>query len=175
MFETHNDLSQSIRSAMIDLLRARLADAIDLRLQLKVAHWNVKGPAFIALHKLFDDVAGEADEYVDLIAERAVQLGGVADGTARQVAERSGLDEYAASGGGPEHVHAVAEAIAAFGRAARAAIDVSAEGGDQVTADVFTEICRGTDKWLWMVEAHAQQGEWAHRSAGDSSEMYADH
>jgi len=175
MFDTHNDLSPSVRSSVADLLRARLADAIDLRLQIKVAHWNVKGPAFIALHKLFDDVAADVDEYVDLIAERAVQLGGVADGTARQVAERSGLDEYAATGGGAEHVHAVAEALASFGRAARAAIDAASGKGDQVTADVFTEICRGTDKWLWMVEAHAQHGEWAHRSAGEQGEMYADH
>jgi starvation-inducible DNA-binding protein len=177
MFQTHNDLSESVRGRIVELLRARLADAIDLRLQLKVAHWNVKGPSFIALHKLFDDIVEDADEYVDLIAERAVQLGGVADGTARQVAERTSLDEYSATGGGPEHVHAVAEVLAAFGRSARAAIDASSDTGDQVTADIFTEIARGTDKWLWMVEAHAQTGEWAHRStsAGDQSEMYADH
>ena len=92
MYETHNDLSPSVRSKMIDLLNARLADAIDLRLQLKVAHWNVKGPHFIALHELFDEIVEDVDDYVDLIAERAVQLGGVADGSARQVAERSSLD-----------------------------------------------------------------------------------
>ncbi|HVI75398.1 MAG TPA: DNA starvation/stationary phase protection protein Dps [Anaeromyxobacteraceae bacterium] len=165
MYETHNDLSPSIRSNMIELLNARLADAIDLRLQLKVAHWNVKGPQFIALHKMFDDIVEDADEYVDLIAERAVQLGGVADGTARQVAERSSLDEYSAEGGGREHVHAVAEVLAAFGRSAREAIELSAAAKDQDTSDIFTEISRGTDKWLWMVEAHAQTGEWAHRPA----------
>jgi starvation-inducible DNA-binding protein len=174
MFETHNDLSSSTRTRMIDLLGARLADAIDLRLQIKVAHWNVKGPNFIALHKLFDDIAKDADEYVDLIAERAVQLGGVADGTARQVAERSSLDEYAASGGGEEHVHAVAEALAAFGRSTRKAIEASSDANDQVTADIFIGITRGADKWLWMVEAHAQADEWAHRSAGagDQPELH---
>ena len=161
MYETHNDLSESIRARMIELLNARLADAIDLRLQLKVAHWNVKGPQFIALHKLFDEIVEDAEEYVDLIAERAVQLGGVADGTARQVAERSSLDEYAATGSGQDHVRAVAEALAAFGRAARAAIDTAADAKDQDTSDIFTEISRGTDKWLWMVEAHGQGGEWA--------------
>src|SRR5919199_3341512 len=111
MYHTHNDLSPAIRARMIELLNARLADAIDLRTQLKVAHWNVKGPQFIALHKLFDEIVGSTDEYVDLLAERAVQLGGVADGTARQVAERSSLDEDAATGGGGdrEHVRAVAD------------------------------------------------------------------
>jgi starvation-inducible DNA-binding protein len=177
MYETHNDLAQSIRSRMIDLLNARLADAIDLRTQLKVAHWNVKGPAFIALHKLFDDIAADADEYVDLIAERAVQLGGTADGTARQVAERSSLDEYAATGGGHEHVHAVADVLASFGRSAREAIDLASKAKDQDTADIFTEISRGTDKWLWMVEAHRQTGEWAHRPAtrGGEAEQHPQH
>ena len=150
---------------MVELLNARLADAIDLRTQLKVAHWNVKGPQFIALHKLFDEIAESTDEYVDLLAERAVQLGGVADGTARQVAERSSLDEYAATGGGQEHVHAVADALASFGRTAREAIDIAATAKDQDTSDIFLEISRGNDKWLWMVEAHMQAGEWAHRPA----------
>lgn len=165
MYETHNDLSPSIRTRMIELLNARLADAIDLRLQLKVAHWNVKGPQFIALHKMFDEIVEDADDYVDLIAERAVQLGGVADGTARKVTEHSSLDEYSAGGGGEEHVHAVADVLAAFGRSVREAIEVAAGAKDQDTSDIFTEISRGTDKWLWMVEAHAQAGEWAHRSA----------
>jgi len=177
MYETHNDLSESIRSRMIELLNARLANAIDLRLQLKVAHWNVKGPEFIALHKMFDEIVDDADEYVDLIAERAVQLGGVADGTARQVAERSSLDEYSATGGGQEHVHAVADVLAAFGRSAREAIEVAAAAKDQDTSDIFTEISRGTDKWLWMVEAHRQAGEWAHRSvhAQEATERHPSH
>src|ERR671937_2670408 len=100
MYHTHNDLSPAIRARMVELLNARLADAIDLRLQLKVAHWNVKGPQFIALHKMFDEIVEDADEYVDLIAERAVQLGGIADGTARQGAQRSSLGEDSATGGG---------------------------------------------------------------------------
>jgi len=164
MYETHNDLALSIRSRMVELLNARLADAIDLRTQLKVAHWNVKGPQFIALHKLFDEIVEDVDEYVDFIAERAVQLGGIADGTARQAAERSSLDEYSATGGGQEHVHAVADALVSFGRLAREAIEIAAGAKDQVTSDIFTEITRGTDKWLWMVEAHRQTGEWEHRS-----------
>jgi starvation-inducible DNA-binding protein len=137
-----------------------------------VAHWNVKGPQFIALHELFDEIVEDADEYVDLIAERAVQLGGVADGTVRQVAERTSLDEYAATGGGngEEHVRAVADALAAFGRSAREAIEIAADAKDQDTSDIFTEISRGTDKWLWMVEAHLQSGEWARPSAGDQGE-----
>jgi starvation-inducible DNA-binding protein len=165
MYETRNDLPEGTRQQMVTLLNARLADAIDLRTQVKVAHWNVKGPEFIALHKLFDEVASDVDEYVDLIAERAVQLGGTAEGTARQVAERSALDEYGASGSAEEHVPAVADALADFGRSARQAIASASGVEDQDTADIFTEVSRGVDKWLWFVEAHLQAGSWTRAGA----------
>ena len=94
MHPTKNDLPEAARTKVVELLNARLADAIDLQTQCKQAHWNVKGPAFIALHELFDKVNEDVEEYVDLIAERAVQLGGVVEGTARMVAKRSTLSEY---------------------------------------------------------------------------------
>jgi starvation-inducible DNA-binding protein len=93
-YETLNDVPKAARASLVGLLNQRLADAIDLQTQVKQAHWNVKGPHFIALHELFDDVYEAVTEYVDLIAERAVQLGGIAEGTARVVAGRSRLDEY---------------------------------------------------------------------------------
>src|SRR5690242_19279320 len=96
MFKTKNNLSEATRVQVVELLNARLADAIDLQTQSKQAHWNVKGPHFIGLHELFDKVSGAVEEYVDGIAERAVQLGGVAEGTARAVAKRSSLAEYPA-------------------------------------------------------------------------------
>src|SRR5262252_2068732 len=104
MFKTKNDLSETIRGKAIELLNARLADGKDLQTQTKQAHWNVKGPNFIALHELFDGINEEVEDYVDDIAERAVQLGGVAEGTARMVAKRSSLLEYPADAVG-SHSH----------------------------------------------------------------------
>lgn len=159
MYQTRNDLPSQTRAIMILLLNARLADAVDLRTQAKVAHWNVKGRQFAALHELFDGVAHAVDEYADLIAERAVQLGGLAEGTARQAAAATDLEEYSALGGTEEHVGSLANALAAFGWAVRKMIDEASGAGDQGTADIFTEVSRGIDKWLWMVEAHLQTGE----------------
>src|SRR6516162_2837786 len=96
MFKTKNDLSETIRTKAVELLNARLADTIDLETQTKQAHWNVKGPHFIALHELFDKINEDVEDYVDDIAERVVQLGGVAEGTARTAAKRSSLAEYPA-------------------------------------------------------------------------------
>ena len=157
MYRTKNDLSESVRTKSIELLNTRLADCIDLQTQCKQAHWNVKGPMFIAIHELFDKINEDVEEYVDEIAERAVQLGGVAEGTARMVAKRSTLSEYPAGlVDGKSHIDALSSALAAFGKSARKAIDDSAGFGDADTADIFTEISRGVDKWLWFVEAHLQ-------------------
>jgi starvation-inducible DNA-binding protein len=157
MFKTKNDLPETTRVKAIQLLNARLADCIDLQTQIKQAHWNVKGPNFIALHELFDKINEEVEGYVDDVAERAVQLGGVAEGTARIVAKRSSLAEYPLNAtDGRSHVEALSSALAAFGTAARKAIDQSNELGDLNTADLFTEVSRGMDKWLWFVEAHLQ-------------------
>jgi starvation-inducible DNA-binding protein len=141
----------------VALLQERLADCIDLETQTKQAHWNVKGPSFIALHELFDKVYDHVQEYADLIAERIVQLGGIAEGTVRVVAKRSRLQEYPATiASGKEHVEALARALAYFGETARKGIDQTDEIGDKGTADIFTEISRGIDKDLWFVEAHSQ-------------------
>jgi starvation-inducible DNA-binding protein len=158
-FATKNDLPANTRARVAELLNARLADSIDLQTQCKQAHWNVKGPSFIALHKLFDDINTDVQEYVDLLAERVVQLGGVAEGTARCAAERSTLSEYPADiFDGREHVEALSTALAAFGSVCRRGIEQSDELGDADTTDILTEISRGIDKWLWFVEAHQQRG-----------------
>lgn len=155
MYATRNDLPQTVREKMSELLNARLADAIDLQTQCKEAHWNVKGPTFIALHELFDVVNDDVREYIDLIAERAVQLGGEAKGTVRSVAKRTTLPEYNVNGSSERgHVQALSSALAIFGKSVRVAISQSEEAGDDDTADIFTEISRGIDKRLWMVEAH---------------------
>jgi starvation-inducible DNA-binding protein len=157
LYPTKNDLSESIRTQAIALLNARLADCADLQTQTKQAHWNAKGPNFIALHELFDKINEEVADYVDDIAERLVQLGGVAQGTARMIAKNSSLNEYPISAAdGHSHVEALSSALAAFGKLARKAIEESNDFGDLDTADLFTEVSRGIDKWLWFVEAHLQ-------------------
>src|SRR6516225_1397908 len=141
MFKTKNDLSEGTRVKAVELLNARLADCVDLQTQAKQAHWNVKGPNFIALHELFDKINEEVEDYVDDIAERVVQLGGAAEGTARMVAKRTSLTEYPANAvDGRSHVEALSTALAAFGKAARKAIHDTNDLGDLDTADLFTEV-----------------------------------
>ena len=94
LLKTQNDLPKKVRSKVIELLNQNLSDVLDLGLQAKQAHWNVKGPHFIGLHELFDKVAEGLEEFTDDIAERAVELGGVALGTIQIVTKHSRLDAY---------------------------------------------------------------------------------
>lgn len=155
---TRNDLALGTRTSLVQLLAPRLAESIDLYLRVKEAHWNVKGPQFAELHRLFDEVATDALEYADDVAERIVQLGGQASGAAREIAERSALPVLNSPLQGWEALTShVADVLAAFGKAVRAGIDAAAQLGDADTADLLTEISRGVDKWLWQVEAHVQK------------------
>jgi starvation-inducible DNA-binding protein len=160
MHPTKNDLPQKTRAKVIAILGDRLADAADVMLATKQAHWNVKGPTFIALHELFDKINEASEGWVDLIAERIVQLGGTAEGTVQATAARTSMDPYPTDiVGGRDHVEALSSALAALGKKIRRAIDQTDEAGDKDTADLFTEISRDVDKYLWFVEAHNETAD----------------
>jgi starvation-inducible DNA-binding protein len=157
MYKTKIDLSEKVRRNVAVILNDRLSEAIDLQSQVKQAHWNVKGPHFIALHELFDTISGVVLEQIDDIAERITSLGGTAEGTVAVAAKRSKLKNYPLSiTAGKDHLFYLSTQVAAFGKSVRAAIDDTDELGDKDTADLFTGISRDLDKYLWFLEAHLQ-------------------
>ena len=159
MSKKKNALPEEQQAKLIELLNRRLADSIDLQLRSRQAYWNVKGPHFMALRELFDKVAEGVEEYANLIAERIVQLGGKAEGTAHTVADRSSLDGYLlASADGNSHIDALSTTLTDFGRHTRYASAQATELKDADTADIFTEIARGIDTWLWFVQTSRQAG-----------------
>lgn len=154
---TRNSLPENVRVEMAAVLQSRLADSIDLMMQAKQAHWNVKGLHFFSLHGVFDKVYLDTAGYVDLIAERIVQLGGVAQGTIRAAAKASGMPEHPLDiTSGHKHVADLAHAIAFYGEMIREGITLAAKLEDAGTADLLTQISRGADMNLWFVEAHEQ-------------------
>jgi starvation-inducible DNA-binding protein len=157
MFSTRNDVSRDTRAQMVDLFNQQLADTFDLYSQTKQAHWNVKGPQFIALHELYDKLAAELAGYVDLIAERATALGGLAHGTVRMAAGNSQLAEYPLDATDGLHtVEVLADRFGALANGMRHAIEAAHQAGDVASEDLLTEVTRGLDKSLWFLEAHLQ-------------------
>ena len=157
---TRNDLKSNTRKTSIEILNARLAEAIDLALLTKQAHWNIKGPQFIALHEMLDGFRADLDGHVDTIAERAVQLGGMAQGTSQVVVATSPLAAYPTDiSTSKDHIGALIDRYAVAAGAARKSIDEAADAGDADTADILTGYSRSLDKSLWFLEAHIQEKE----------------
>lgn len=157
LYATRIDIPAENRTELIALLNLSLALTLDLKTQMKQAHWNVKGMNFYQLHELFEQMATQLDDYVDLIAERVTTLGGMAMGTIRVAAEISILPEYPFEiFNGKDHVIALADRIAPYAKIVREMIDQTNDFEDADTADLFTEISRTVDKYLWFLEAHLQ-------------------
>ncbi len=150
-------LKSNTKTAMIALCNARLADAIDLSLAVKQAHWNLKGPSFIGVHELLDDVRARLDTNADTVAERVAQLDGVALGTTQTVGDATTLAAYPTNIHKMEdHVGALVDRFAALSKAVREAIDTADDAGDAGTADIFTSFSRDLDKDMWFLKSHLQ-------------------
>ncbi len=148
-------ISSNTKQAMIELLNARLADAIDLSLITKQAHWNLRGPQFIAVHEMLDLLRTDLDTHVDTVAERVSQLDGLATGTVQQVHDKTTIAPYPTDIRKVEdHLKALVERYAATAKSVREAIDAADEAGDADTADIFTGYSRALDKNLWFLKAH---------------------
>lgn len=155
-----SNLEDNARKSMIDLLNARLSDAIDLTLATKQAHWNIKGSSFIGIHELLDAVADRLREHVDTMAERCVILGGQAKGTLQAVHGDTSLEAYPVDAQHQSvHVDALKQRFMAFGASLRDSMEAAAEAGDEDTADLFTEVSRSIDKDAWFIGAHNESGD----------------
>ena len=150
-------LEGNAKSTVIDILNARLADAIDLALLTKQAHWNLKGIQFIAVHEMLDLFRTAIDEHVDIIAERVAQLDGIALGTTQVVSKATTLAPYPTDiRKVPDHLAALAERYAALANQVREDIDATDEAGDADAADILTAFSRELDKDLWFIKSHLE-------------------
>lgn len=150
-------LKDNARKTSITELNARVADGIALSLAIKQAHWNVKGPNFIAVHEFLDQVRGRFDGHVDVMAERVQQLDGTAIGTLETVGKASSLQAYPTNlTKAKDHLTELTARVRDFGEKLRAAIDSTSDAGDEVTADVFTSVSRDVDMDQWFLESHLE-------------------
>lgn len=155
---TRNDVPDNAKKVSINVLQGCLVDSVDLYNATRQAHWNVKGPHFGELHRLFEEFYTALQTSSDDLAERIVQLGGTANGTTQVLAQQTRLEPYPTDlYAGMDHVRALTDRYAKVAKALREGIDQTDEAGDADTADLLTEQSRAVDKMLWMLEAHLPQ------------------
>lgn len=156
-YHTSAPVNEEHRQPLIALLNLRLADSTDIYSQIKWAHWNVKGKDFYQLHLLFDTIAEHIEDHSDTIAERITAIGGVANGTIREAAAKSSINEADLSASdGPSMIKFLVHNFGYYANALRTAIDEADKLGDPLTVDLFTQLGREADKDLWFLEAHIQ-------------------
>ncbi|HEX5098826.1 MAG TPA: DNA starvation/stationary phase protection protein Dps [Polyangiaceae bacterium] len=154
MYQSPSHLPADARAELAKTLNARLADGLDLHSQIKVAHWNIKGPQFAALHPLFETFAVALATHNDTIAERAVTLGGKAYGTARHVAKSSTLADYPQDTTRDlEHVKLLAERFDKYLTGVRDSRTLAEKLGDTDTVDLFTQVVTEFEKNTWFLRA----------------------
>jgi starvation-inducible DNA-binding protein len=151
-------LAANTTQVSVAAMNATLVILIDIAAAVKQAHWTIRGPNFISIHELLDELRSRLDDHVDTLAERIVALRGVPTGALQEVVEATVLPPYGiARTSVQEHLGALADRLSSIVSQARARIDETADAGDQVSADVFTEVTRGLDKDLWFLEAHLER------------------
>ena len=154
MYATPSRLPEPARARIADALNAVLADGLDLHASLKVAHWNLKGPQFPALHLLFEEIATGLATHNDSVAERAVTLGARAWGTVRHVAKASRVADYPQETTRDlEHVRLLGDRIDTYLEGVRSARGVAEKDGDTDTVDVLTGIATELEKHGWFLRA----------------------
>lgn len=155
--KTSIDISKKNREHLVGMLNDTLAGAADLYLQLKQAHWNIKGESFIGVHKLLDEIAEQVEGQVDVVAERATALGGTALGTLEMVKKNSILNKYPVNIFSiDDHIRHLAANIAILSKHVRKNIKLAEKYSDYGTSDMYIDFVRELDKNLWFLEAHLQ-------------------
>lgn len=148
-------LSEKARERVGDILNAGLADVFALYAATRDYHWNVTGPHFHSLHKLFEDQYGELATAIDEIAERARALGVPAYGGLGALAKRSRLS--AKPGAGLEAEDMIAELLRLHETVIiqlRKDVERCTDDLDDAgTADFLTGLMEGHEKTAWMLRA----------------------
>lgn len=136
-----------------ECLQTHLANAINLALQCKQAHWNINGPSFMSLHELFDKAAGSASYFSDEIAERIVQLGGSPNGTVESILEDSIMSEYPVESE-IDHTRILFNSWKDFSQGIAESMEDDTSCLDVVTEDILIEVLRKSEKIIWLISAH---------------------
>jgi starvation-inducible DNA-binding protein len=142
------------RTQMAEQLAAFLATTYTLYLKTLYYHWNVTGPSFHSLHKMFEEQYENLHEAGDAIAERIRALGHMTPGTTREFLELSAISEDESLPRDPRQmVKNLLKDNESASLAARIVLKNAQEVEDEVTADMLIERMAYHDEVAWMLRA----------------------
>ncbi len=139
----HNDLNKT------------LAEEYTLMLKTQNFHWNVEGPLFFTLHKLFEEQYNTLFSTVDEIAERIRALGFKAPGSYKEFQTLSFIEEAPVNKiTAHEMIDMLAKDHTSLSAKLKERREAAEKAGDSTTADVFAGLMEFHDKSAWMIRSH---------------------
>ena len=139
---------------MRDKLQQHLFNLIDVTLQTRVAHWNVRGANFSGLHGLFGEAYETLATQTDDVAERIAQLGALVDGSVTSVASRSVYPNLKASHDNAYFVKSISGRLEALCSDGVKLFNEATTAGDHVTANLIIDQSQALDKLAWLIKSH---------------------
>jgi starvation-inducible DNA-binding protein len=148
-------LDLSIKSQLINSCKVTVACLSDLEGQLHSSHWNIKGMTFPESHKLFDEIRDDILPFIDQIAERAVALGGVVNGTATETNSLTVLLAYPIDSLATmrDHCEFLVPNLVELVKHCRRCIEMTGSI-DLITQNIYINLVEVLEKRIWFLQKH---------------------
>lgn len=146
--------NNDVKNCLADSLNQVLADSYSLMSLTHLAHWNVEGAGFFALHTAFQTQYEELFAAIDEIAERVRALGAYAIGGLSKLAQQSKMREFSAPLSQEDYVRALIVANEKLLKDASAARDLAGEANDPESQDLMIGRITLHQKTVWMLKSY---------------------
>lgn len=142
----------------ISILSSILANEMTLYIKIRKFHWNVSGPSFMELHKLFEGQYTQLEQSIDEVAERISKLGGNTIGTMKEFSDltiiKESPNQYPAQ---KEMIKELLEDHETVIVQLRKDVDTSAdENKDAGTADFLTGLMAAHETMAWTLRRYLE-------------------
>lgn len=138
---------------VVDQLNQLLIDYQVHYQNLRLFHWNVKGPFFFVLHDKFEELYLEAAEKIDEVAERILALDGVPKGSLASITKHAAIPSEAEVAGANDMVRAILNANVVLTKDVNEVLESAGKVEDEGTLDIFTGYIREIEKQNWMMKS----------------------
>jgi starvation-inducible DNA-binding protein len=150
---TNNSIMEKQKEQVVESLNQLLINYQVHYQNLRLFHWNVKGPFFFVLHAKFEELYLDAALKVDEIAERILALEGTPKGSLKNILKHAQIESYDEVINAENMVEAIVSANIILINNVEELLKIAAEANDEGTLDIFTSYIQLLQKENWMLKS----------------------
>lgn len=144
---------EAAEKKVVELLSVVLADTYSLALKTHNYHWNIEGPEFFTLHRVFEEQYNELYEAADDLAERMRTMGGYAPGGFKEFAELSNIVDAHPKTNSKEMVDNLISGHGIIVEDAQRLLKACETAGDEITTDMIIGRVKSHLKTIWKLRS----------------------